>query len=58
MTFRRHPWRWQSVPSKSVPGRSSRYRSGERTVADLAELFSVSRATAYRVLERAGNSDR
>jgi DNA invertase Pin-like site-specific DNA recombinase len=27
--------------------------SGEHTIADLAELFSVSRATVYRVLERA-----
>jgi DNA invertase Pin-like site-specific DNA recombinase len=26
---------------------------GEHTIADLAELFSVSRATVYRVLERA-----
>ncbi|MBV9026890.1 MAG: helix-turn-helix domain-containing protein [Streptomycetaceae bacterium] len=25
----------------------------EHTIADLAELFSVSRATVYRVLERA-----
>ncbi|WRZ87811.1 recombinase family protein [Streptomyces sp. NBC_01007] len=28
------------------------HRSGEHTIADLAELFSVSRATVYRVLER------
>ena len=28
-------------------------RSGEHTIADLAELFSVSRTTVYRVLERA-----
>ncbi|WP_329223305.1 recombinase family protein [Streptomyces sp. NBC_01485] len=34
------------------------HRSGEHTIADLAELFSVSRATVYRVLERAGNTDR
>lgn len=27
-------------------------QSGEHTIADLAELFSVSRATVYRVLER------
>ncbi|WP_181721708.1 recombinase family protein [Nocardia gipuzkoensis] len=27
-------------------------KSGEHTIADLAELFSVSRATVYRVLER------
>ncbi|MFJ7193933.1 MULTISPECIES: recombinase family protein [unclassified Streptomyces] len=27
-------------------------RGGEHTIADLAELFSVSRATVYRVLER------
>ncbi|MFY1677288.1 recombinase family protein [Streptomyces sp. WMMC905] len=29
------------------------HKSGEHTIADLAELFSVSRATVYRVLERA-----
>lgn len=29
------------------------HASGEHTIADLAELFSVSRATVYRVLERA-----
>ncbi|MFJ3146708.1 recombinase family protein [Streptomyces halstedii] len=28
------------------------HQSGEHTIADLAELFSVSRATVYRVLER------
>lgn len=28
------------------------HRGGEHTIADLAELFSVSRATVYRVLER------
>lgn len=28
------------------------HRSGEHTIADLAEPFSVSRATVYRVLER------
>ncbi|GAA3930879.1 hypothetical protein GCM10023085_10320 [Actinomadura viridis] len=28
------------------------HQSGKDTIADLAELFSVSRATAYRVLER------
>jgi DNA invertase Pin-like site-specific DNA recombinase len=27
--------------------------AGHHTIADLAELFSVSRATVYRVLERA-----
>ncbi len=32
------------------------HRSGEHTIAHLAELFSVSRATVYRVLERAGTS--
>ncbi|PZT72039.1 MULTISPECIES: recombinase family protein [unclassified Streptomyces] len=31
-------------------------RSGEHTIADLAELFSVSRATVYRVLERSAQS--
>ncbi|MFH9177291.1 helix-turn-helix domain-containing protein [Streptomyces albogriseolus] len=31
------------------------HASGEHTIADLAELFSVSRATVYRVLERAGS---
>jgi DNA invertase Pin-like site-specific DNA recombinase len=31
----------------------AQHRSGEHTIADLAELFSVSRATVYRVLERA-----
>jgi DNA invertase Pin-like site-specific DNA recombinase len=30
----------------------TQHRSGEHTIADLAELFSVSRATVYRVLER------
>ncbi|MFE2424850.1 helix-turn-helix domain-containing protein [Streptomyces hokutonensis] len=29
------------------------HATGEHTIADLAELFSVSRATVYRVLERA-----
>lgn len=29
------------------------HASGEHTIADLAELFSVSRATVYRVLDRA-----
>ncbi|MBT2364062.1 helix-turn-helix domain-containing protein [Streptomyces sp. ISL-10] len=28
------------------------HQSDEHTIADLAELFSVSRATVYRVLER------
>ncbi|MFE7753218.1 recombinase family protein [Streptomyces sp. NPDC057428] len=31
------------------------HKSGEHTIADLAELFSVSRATVYRVLERVVN---
>ena len=35
---------------KQVP--TSR-RGGENTIADLAELFSVSRTTVYRALERA-----
>ncbi|MGW0828297.1 recombinase family protein [Streptomyces sp. NPDC002845] len=30
---------------------------GEHTIVDLAELFSVSRATVYRVLERAGSQE-
>ncbi|MEU4038699.1 helix-turn-helix domain-containing protein [Streptomyces collinus] len=29
------------------------HSTGEHSIADLAELFSVSRATVYRVLERA-----
>lgn len=29
------------------------HATGEHTIADLAEIFSVSRATVYRVLERA-----
>ncbi|MER7578126.1 recombinase family protein [Streptomyces sp. NPDC126514] len=33
------------------------HRGGEYTIADLAEIFSVSRATVYRVLERAQNAD-
>ncbi|MCY0924030.1 MULTISPECIES: recombinase family protein [unclassified Streptomyces] len=33
------------------------HRGGEHTIADLAEIFSVSRATVYRVLERAQNAD-
>jgi hypothetical protein len=32
------------------------HQSGEHTFADLAELFSVSRATVYRVLERNQNA--
>jgi DNA invertase Pin-like site-specific DNA recombinase len=31
------------------------HQSGDHTIADLAELFCVSRATLYRVLERAGH---
>jgi DNA invertase Pin-like site-specific DNA recombinase len=31
------------------------HATGEHTIADLVELFSVSRATVYRVLERAGS---
>jgi DNA invertase Pin-like site-specific DNA recombinase len=31
----------------------AQHSSGEHTIADLAELFSVSRPTVYRVLERA-----
>lgn len=33
-------------------------RGGEHTLTDLAEIFSISRATVYRVLERAQNADR
>jgi hypothetical protein len=29
------------------------YRAGEHTTGELAELFGVARATAYRALERA-----
>ena len=29
------------------------HQSGQHTIAELAELFSVSRPTVYRVLERA-----
>ncbi|MFG2979456.1 recombinase family protein [Streptomyces sp. NPDC048331] len=32
------------------------HATGEHTIADLAELFSVSRATVYRVLERSARS--
>ncbi|MGI8592712.1 MAG: recombinase family protein [Nakamurella sp.] len=32
------------------------YRSGRHTTAELAELFSVSRATVYRAVQRAGGS--
>ena len=32
------------------------HATGDYTIADLAELFSVSRPTVYRVLERARNS--
>ncbi|MFE5909081.1 recombinase family protein [Streptomyces wedmorensis] len=32
------------------------HQSGEHTIADLAEFFSVSRATVYRVLERRQNA--
>lgn len=32
------------------------HQSGEHTIADLGELFSVSRATVYRVLERHQNA--
>lgn len=34
------------------------HATGEHTIADLAEIYSVSRATVYRVLERAGTADR
>jgi DNA invertase Pin-like site-specific DNA recombinase len=30
----------------------AQHTSGEHTIADLAELFSVSRPTVYRILER------
>lgn len=33
------------------------HRSAEHTIADLAELFSVSRATVYRVLESGGSQE-
>jgi DNA invertase Pin-like site-specific DNA recombinase len=33
------------------------HQSGKATIAELAELFSVSRATVYRVLERARTTD-
>ncbi|MDX3638567.1 recombinase family protein [Streptomyces sp. MB09-02B] len=33
-----------------------RHQSGEHTIADLAEFYSVSRATVYRVLERHQNA--
>jgi DNA invertase Pin-like site-specific DNA recombinase len=33
------------------------HHTGQHTIADLAELFSVSRATVYRVLERAATAD-
>ncbi|MEV5840260.1 helix-turn-helix domain-containing protein [Nocardia sp. NPDC052112] len=42
-------------PNLSVPQQSHllrQHRFGEHTIADLAELFSISRATVYRVLER------
>jgi DNA-binding MarR family transcriptional regulator len=29
------------------------HQAGQHTIADLAELFSISRPTVYRVLERA-----
>ena len=32
------------------------HQAGEHTIAELAELFEVSRPTVYRVLERAGIS--
>jgi transposase len=43
-----------SVRQQSHP--VTQHRSGEHTIADLAELLSVSRATVYRVLERAGRT--
>ncbi|MFI8105441.1 helix-turn-helix domain-containing protein [Streptomyces sp. NPDC086023] len=35
---------------------AQQHQSGEHTLADLAEPFSVSRATVYRVLERHQNA--
>ncbi|MFF1629953.1 helix-turn-helix domain-containing protein, partial [Streptomyces sp. NPDC058272] len=32
------------------------HATGEHTIADLAEIFSVSRATVYRALERSARS--
>jgi transposase len=34
----------------------SEHATGEHSITDLAEIFSVSRATVYRVLERARDS--
>ena len=34
----------------------TQHESQEHTIADLAEIFSVSRPTVYRVLERARNA--
>lgn len=41
-------------PPAEPPGQQHQF--GEHTIADLAELFSVSRATVYRVLERHQNA--
>ena len=49
------------APKLSAPQQAhlvAQHRSGEHTIADLAELFSVSRATVYRVLERAQHTVR
>ncbi|MGW3356872.1 hypothetical protein ACWDFL_15830 [Streptomyces bungoensis] len=46
----RHIGRWLTVRRQTHRGRQ--HQSGERTIADLAELFSGSRATVHRVLER------
>ncbi|MFB6992273.1 helix-turn-helix domain-containing protein [Streptomyces sp. NPDC056178] len=37
---------------KAAVAAFQQHQSGEHTIADHAELFSVSRATVYRVLER------
>jgi DNA-binding MarR family transcriptional regulator len=34
------------------------YCTGEYTIADLAEVFAVSRTTVYRTLERAARSSK
>ncbi|MEV6165672.1 helix-turn-helix domain-containing protein [Streptomyces sp. NPDC052052] len=50
------PRRWNSPPGQQAH-LVERHATGEHTIADLAELFSVSRATVYRVLERAGRQE-
>ncbi|KPI10535.1 Resolvase helix-turn-helix domain protein [Actinobacteria bacterium OV450] len=41
------------TPARQQAHLVKQHATGEHSIADLAELFSVSRATVYRVLDRA-----